>query len=96
MKKKKLKVAFEALQSAGYFAKQNFQCCSSCGWAAISKKEAKKAVFYHMQDNDDLKEKGYCYLTWSGKGSEIVEILNDNGIKTEWNGNKKTRIKILI
>jgi hypothetical protein len=48
--------AFAELRKNGYFAKQNFLCCQSCGWAALSDEEAKNAVFYHNQDYRDLKK----------------------------------------
>lgn len=94
--KKNLKLAFEELKDLGYFAKQNFACCQSCGWAAMSNEEAQKAVFYHGQDKDDLVSKGYCYLAWSGVGEEIVSVFNKHDIKTEWDGTTNNRIKIEI
>jgi hypothetical protein len=48
--------AFAELRKNGYFAKQNFLCCQSCGWAALSDEEAKNAVFYHNQDYRDFKK----------------------------------------
>lgn len=51
---------FRALRSAGFMARQNFSCCSSCAHAEISMgmKSSKKSysgiVFYHQQDNDDV------------------------------------------
>lgn len=94
--KQSLNVAFVALRKAGYFAKQDFSCCSSCGWAEMTDKQSKKAVFYHGQDADGLKEDGSCYLSWSGDGKEIVKILRDNGVDAEWNGESGTRILITI
>jgi hypothetical protein len=49
--------AFAELRKNGYFAKQNFLCCQSCGWAELSEKEAEKVVFYHNQDYRDLKKR---------------------------------------
>lgn len=92
----KLTRAFNALTKAGYFAKRNFWCCSSCAWSAMTTEQSNKAVFYHGQDNDDLKGKNSCHLAWSGDGNEIVKILNDNGIETEWSGNENKRIKITV
>lgn len=96
MSKHNLNKSFKELSEMGYFAKQNFWCCQNCAWAAMHEKQAKKAVFYHMQDNEDLKEKGMCYLSWSGNGEEIVSILNKNGIKTSWDGDENKRILIDI
>lgn len=92
--KTNLNKAFRALRKKGYFAKQNFWCCQSCAWSAMSDEEGKKAVFYHQQDNDNLKENGTCHLAWAGNGKEIVEILNANGVKTEWEESSNKRIKI--
>lgn len=94
MKKPNINKAFRMLRKLGYFAKQNFWCCSTCGWSAMTEEESKKAVFYHMQDNDNLKEQGACYLSWSGDGQEIVKTLSDSGVKTEWSGKSGERIKI--
>lgn len=90
--KEKLNTAFVNLRKAGYFARQNWQCCQTCGWAAIDDEKAKKAVFYHNQDFHNLKDSNACYISWSGDGKEIVKILNDNGILTDWNGSENTRI----
>jgi hypothetical protein len=50
----KLSIAFQKLEQAGYFARQNFWCCQNCGWAAVPDSHANKAVFYHQQDNEEL------------------------------------------
>lgn len=94
--KSNLTKAFRALRKKGYFAKQNFMCCQSCGCAAIPEENEKKYVFYHSQDNDDLRQYGYCYLAWSGDGKEIVETLEAEGIKVDWKGSNEKRIKITV
>jgi len=38
-KKTNLTNAFKELQSLGYFTGQDFWCCQTCGWNAISEKE---------------------------------------------------------
>ncbi len=96
MEKSKLTKAFQALRKAGYFARQNFMCCQSCAWSAMTDEQAKKAVFFHGQDADDLKENGSCHLAWSGNGKEIVKILEDNGVQTKWEGTDNKRIKIFL
>lgn len=96
MNKSKLTAAFKELRKLGYFARQNFLCCSSCGWAAIPDEKSEKAVFYHAQDNDDLKKTGTCYLAWSGNGNEICDVLRKHGIKVEWDGLESKRIHINI
>lgn len=96
MDKTKLTKAFKELRKQGYFARQNFWCCQTCGWAAMTDEESDKAVFYHAQDNDDLIEDGSCHLAWSGDGKLIADILTKNGVKVDWDGNNSKRIKISL
>jgi hypothetical protein len=92
----KLSIAFQKLEQAGYFARQNFWCCQTCGWDAVPDSHANKAVFYHHQDNEQLVEGGEAHLCWSGDGRFICETLNAAGIATEWNGDDKQRIHIKV
>lgn len=87
--------AFKALRKAGYFARQNFWCCQSCGWAAVPEGKGDKVVFYHNQDNARKVDGESFHLAWSGDGGEIVRILEENGVKVEWDGSPDTRIKVL-
>lgn len=96
MEKSKLTKAFQALRKAGYFARQNFMCCQGCAWNAMTDEQAEKAVFFHRQDAEDLKEEGSCHLAWAGNGKEIVKILEDNGVQTKWEGTDNKRIKIFL
>ncbi len=86
--------AFVALQKAGYYARENHQCCGSCGWTAIPNDKLDNVVFYHKQDAEALEKYGNCYLSWNGDPDEIIDILNSNGIRTEWNGDEFERIRI--
>ena len=94
--KDKLTEAFKDLRKKGYFARQNFLCCQSCGWASVPEGKSDKVVFYHSQDKSDLEKTGSCHLAWDGDGNEIVEVMKQHGIKTEWDGTKGQRIKITI
>lgn len=96
MNKKNLNAAFRELRKAGYFAKQNFMCCQTCGCSKVPDEKEDRYVFYHSQDNDDLKRSGICYLSWAGNGREICDILNRNGVQTDWDGSPYSRIKIII
>lgn len=89
-----LSKSFRELRKNGYFAKQDFMCCQSCGWAAIPDEQTKKAIFYHAQDKADIKEKNEVYLAWRGNGKEIVEIFERNGLIVDWNGSENTRIRV--
>ena len=103
----RLKKAFAELESKGYFAAMHYQCCQSCGWAAVPEGKD-KVVFYHDQDSfafgypemgDDYNNPGNLqhklYLAWSGDAAEIIKVLADHGLETEWGGSEKTRIAIL-
>ena len=94
--KPNLRGAFQALRKAGYFARMNFWCCQNCGWNAIPEERLDKVVFYHNQDNESLKEDGTCYVCWDGDPKEIINIFQENNIRTEWNGNRNSRILIDI
>jgi len=93
--KRKINKAFVALRKKGYFARQNFLCCNSCGWHAIPDDQAKKAVFYHAQSADDLKKEGKCWLSWSGNGVEIVKVFQNAGVTANWNGDSDQKIQII-
>lgn len=96
MDKSQITSAFKELRKLGYFARQNFTCCQTCGWASVPDEKGERAVFYHQQDNHSLKEDGECHLAWSGDGNEIVSVLNKHGVQTEWDGSDNKRIKIKI
>jgi hypothetical protein len=82
---------FSELRKADYFARQNFSCCQSCGWAQIPTKTADKAVFYTQQDNADIT-KMRLHVSWSGNGSEICRIARSKGLNVLWNGTTRKRI----
>ena len=94
--KKLLNKGFKKLRKLGYVAFQDFWCCSSCGWAALSDEQAKKAVFYHHQDKVSMLEKGEVYLSWSGHGNEIVKVFTDLGLEVDWDGSDRKRILIYL
>lgn len=96
MKKENLNKAFRELRKAGYFARQSFKCCNTCGWSAVPNEKGDRAVFYHLQNTQDLIRSGVTNLSWSGDANEIIEILNANGIKTHWEGTRNRKIEIDI
>ena len=97
MSKSNLNKAFRELRKAGYVAKQNFGLSLSDAIFQIDDIDnIDKLVFYQQQDNDDLNEFGECYLAWFGDANEIINILNNNNIVTEWDGKNHSRIKISI
>lgn len=91
-----IKVAFAALRFDGYFARMNWQCCQSCGWAAVPTGKADKAVFLHRQDSDNIDEDGSCHLAWSGDPDLIVRRLGEAGLEVEWDGSRHTRPEVRL
>jgi hypothetical protein len=85
---------FRALRERGYFAKQNWKCCQSCGCHAVPDEFAQRYIFYHAQDADGLRERGETYLAWAGDGHEIVEAFRAEGLRVEWNGSQDQRILV--
>ena len=96
VKSKKLDVAFAELKENGYAAERNWQCCGSCGWAAIGSPQDEKAVFIHEQGEDRLEERGETYLQWAGDGSFIVSTLEKAGLEVEWAGTEMDAIRVAI
>jgi len=99
--RQKVDNGFRALRKLGYFARKNFWCCQTCGWAAMTDEQAKKAVFYHKQDqigawdgDDNLTQWG-LYLSWAGDGKEICDVFRERGLDIEWDGTDSKRIKLV-
>ena len=90
----RLSLAFKDLRKHGYFARQNFMCCQSCGWAAVPEGKEEKVVFFHNQDNEERKKGLPLYLAWSGDGEIIKSVFEHHGIDVEWNGSESTRIRV--
>jgi hypothetical protein len=95
--KQQINKVFRELRKFGYFAKQNWWCCQSCGWADISDEE-QKVVFYHDQDADAIENMVLVrplYLAWRGNGEEICDIIRSCGLSISWDGSEDKRIAIL-
>lgn len=89
----RLKRGFEALRKRGYFARQNWQCCNSCGCAALPT-GTERYVFYHAQDDERMRSIGSVYLTWGGDGYEIWQCFLEAGLAVTWDGRSDTRILV--
>ncbi len=68
----RIDAAFEALESKGIVARQNFTCCQNCGhgeiWDEIKGARKSRPVagytFFHMQDTDRAAAGGGLYLAY--------------------------------
>jgi hypothetical protein len=87
--------AFKDLRRLGYFARQNFLCCQSCGWAAVPEDKEDKVVFFHNQDYQDKVEGRPFYLAWNGDGKQICSVLRMHGVEVEWSGDSNQRIRVV-
>jgi Domain of unknown function (DUF6891) len=87
-----LQAGFRDLRDRGYFAQQNWQCCNTCGIAAVPEWYAERFVFYHEQEAVRLCEKDEVSLNWAGNGEQIVEAFQRLGLKVEWNGKPERKI----
>tara|TARA_R100000995_G_scaffold35555_1_gene16266 strand:- start:29695 stop:30081 length:387 start_codon:yes stop_codon:yes gene_type:complete len=92
----RIRAAFKDLRSHGYFSRMNFWCCQTCGWDAVPKGKHEKVVFFHSQDDHNLRSEKECFLSWAGDGDFIVEILSKYGLEPVWDGTGAKRIKINI
>jgi hypothetical protein len=88
-----LTAGFQTLRARGYFARENWQCCNTCGVAAIPD-EYTDFVFYHSQDAEWIAEDDAVRVTWRGDGNEIAKVFRDAGLDVEWDGSKQRRIRV--
>lgn len=91
----KLTKGFEALRRRGYFARHNWQCCQSCGCAALPE-GTEFYVFYHRQDAARLRDSSHpgVMLAWGGDGEEIRKAFLEVGCAVTWDGAERTRIYV--
>lgn len=112
--KKAINMAFREIRKTrkDVIAKQNFMCCQGCGWAElrdIKTPDKHFAVFYHKQDNDNLKERGKFYLSYGtllpkltdgveeqiiAFANEICGIFRKHNLKVMWVEETNERIYI--
>jgi len=77
----------------GYFAQQNWKCCTTCGTAAVPDKY-ENYVFYHAQDAQRLYQEDRVYLAWGGDPHPIIEVFCKLGLVVDWDGSKHRKIVI--
>ncbi|KQO56456.1 DUF6891 domain-containing protein [Sphingomonas sp. Leaf257] len=86
--------AFNRLRINGYRCEQDWQCCMSCGWAAIPDEEADHAVWYHSQDRAVAFDTGKLLLVWQGDAALIRSCLEAEGLAVEHDGTVERRIRV--
>jgi hypothetical protein len=89
----RLLAAFDQLREDGYFAEPDWQCCQSCGLAALPD-DADEYIFFHDQDADDLRRGNSCFLSWGGNPVHIIKRLEEAGLVVDWDGSDKVRLQV--
>lgn len=99
--------AFAALRKNGFYARQNFLCCSGCALSAIADNRKPKHTsfaYFHKQDADDLKRHGYTYIGFGSfadtpennrlAGEQARTIFESHGCPVEWDGSPSKRMVV--
>lgn len=92
----KLDLAFKALRAAGYLARANFMCCSSCAGSKVANDLSKKIdaakaagktpklptglVFYHGQDNEAVRSFLGQGRSWDRSGDTLYLRFGQIGV----------------
>ena len=105
--KLKITAAFRSLRKQGFFARQKWQCCMTCGVAALPEGTDKWA-FYHAQDADAFRmgrltpqdrflHQGLAIAFGSTmeNGKAVVAAFEAEGMKCDWNGTLEHRILVM-
>jgi hypothetical protein len=111
----RLDAAFAALEAAGILCRQHYQCCGTCGVAAIwdeiaaaqaEGRNIRGYTFYHAQDTERAVDGDGLYLNYGAVDEsenaaceiahEVVAVLEQHGLRTDWNGQSNRRIHIAL
>lgn len=85
----KLTKGFDLIRKRGYFARQRWQCCQSCGCAALPD-GITNYIFYHAQDAEALKEAEDLLMhgSYSSRFDTDTKKAQDRvGVMLAWGGN---------
>ena len=88
--------SFNRLRLNGYRCEQNWQCCMTCGWAAIPWEHADQCVWYHSQDRDCAMQTGRLFLAWQGDAALIREAFEAEGLTVEHDGTIEKRFQVWL
>ncbi|WP_030325457.1 DUF6891 domain-containing protein [Streptomyces sp. NRRL B-3229] len=99
--------AFEALNTRGVTARENFTCCRTCGTAEIGAERAegdRGFVYFHTQCTESAAESRGLMLLYGGfdgsaettraVGHEVVAALEAAGLSAVWDGDPDRAIEI--
>lgn len=97
--KQRVNAIFRNLRKAGFIAKQNFACCSSCGHYELGTDYPSQSyAFYNKQSNESIWKRGYStlYIQFSGDGNVIAEIVRKHGFEVDWGGTPDKAVGIVV
>jgi hypothetical protein len=97
----RIAAAFKALRKQGFETHMNWQCCQSCGGAALRDGTSRWA-FYHRQDatgfNRDGNIRDAVHIAFGATvedGQAIQKALTDAGLRVAWDGTVAKRPAVL-
>jgi len=114
-----LNKAFADLRKQGIMAKQNYLCCMGCASSSLGE-EIRQAhashpnkylggAYYHSQDAEDLRERGFCHIGYGAApdsaneelfaltvGQAVKLTMERHGLKVDWDGDVTQRIRVSI
>lgn len=99
-----LSAAFQHLANHKVLVRKHYLCCQSCGVASINEERTDENgfVFFHAQDTESALYTNHLYLSYDSFGDypamqiglQIVDAFEKYGLRTCWNQNVSTRIKV--
>jgi hypothetical protein len=108
-----IRAAFRELMKYGILCEGGrWTCCQSCGQRDMQLRWDKAAedekplgyVFWHVQDDDLLRETGELWLSFNAfdqgdsrfVGNLVVGVLKKHGVRARWKGDVRTRIECIL
>ena len=98
-----VKLALSIMERDGAFARYDWQCCQSCGYAAVPSDHAGPIVFCHRQDVEGSKARDGVVFSfdWQGDGGSQVdagtlarECFELVGLAVDWDGTPEHRLRV--
>lgn len=92
---RRLNAGFSELRKRGYFAQRGWQCCATCGTAALPSGTTHYA-FTHSHSERTLRERGYAHVYWEGDGWSVTKAFLEAGLAVTWDGDPAKAIRVCL
>lgn len=100
--------AMRSLKKHGIVAKPNYWCCTTCASAALAwdteEEGLKGGVYWHAQNEDDLRQGGDLYIGFVGAGYDdaktaaigklLADALAKEGLDVMWDGSPDQKVGV--